>query len=95
MVQIPDGICLLEAGGGCAGCYGVMPQARAAAQTAGIPFIYIDCEQNPEVITEWQIEKLPVLPLLDGGKPFARVTGFQPQEILELWIDSRLKEKGL
>ncbi|MCD8372458.1 MAG: thioredoxin family protein [Clostridia bacterium] len=94
-IVIPDGVCLAEIGGGCAGCYGAMPQARAAASNLNIPFIYIDGEADGQYTEKWQVEKLPALLLLNGGQPFARVTGFQPQEILELWIESKLQEKGL
>ncbi|MCD8308628.1 MAG: thioredoxin family protein [Clostridia bacterium] len=94
-IQLPQGVCLAEVGGGCAGCYGAMPQARAAAQNLDIPFIYIDAEQNTEIIERWQIEKLPTLLIIKNGKPVASVVGYQPQEILELWIKSKLQESGL
>ncbi len=87
------GICLVEIGGSaCAGCHQLMPAAREAAQKFSVPFFYFDESQSAELIKEWSVKTVPSLFLVDGGVPFAEAHGFQPQEILEYWIEYKLQE---
>lgn len=56
------------------------------------PFLYFDESQSAELIKEWSVKTVPSLFLVDGGVPFAEAHGFQPQEILEYWIEYKLQE---
>ena len=88
-----NGLCLVEIGGSsCAGCHQLMPSARQAAASAGIPFKYFDAEEAGELIQKWQVKSLPSLFIADGGQPFAEAHGYQPQEILEIWLDYKIQE---
>ena len=40
---------------------------------------------------ELNISVLPLIILADG-KEFARCTGYQPEEILEVWLDAKTEE---
>lgn len=87
------GVCLVEIGGSaCAGCHQLMPSAREAANKAGIPFYYFDAEEAGELIGRWNVASVPSLFLVEGGVPFAGAHGYQPQEILEIWIEYKLQE---
>ncbi len=87
------GLCLVEIGGSaCAGCHQLMPAARQAAENAGIPFYYFDAEEAQNLIKEWNVTTVPSLFLADGGAPFAEAHGYQPQEILDIWIEFKLQE---
>ena len=87
------GVCLVEIGGSaCAGCHQLMPSAREAANKAGIPFYYFDAEEAGELIGRWNVASVPSLFLVEGGVPFAEAHGYQPQEILEIWIEYKLQE---
>ena len=45
------------------------------------------------LMEEWEVEKVPSILLMDDGEIFARCTGFQPEEILELWLDAKIEER--
>ena len=82
-------------GGGCSGCGAVISEAREAALSLKIDFYYIDGEKDVHFSKEWAAEKLPALFIVNDGKPLAYLYGYQPREILELWIQSKLQENGL
>jgi thioredoxin-like negative regulator of GroEL len=42
---------------------------------------------------EWEVEKVPTILLMDDGEIFARCSGFQPEEILEIWLDAKIEER--
>ena len=46
-----------------------------------------------ELMEEWEVVKVPTILLMDDGEIFARCTGFQPEEILELWMDAKIEER--
>ncbi len=88
-----SGLCLVEIGGAaCAACYGLMPSARETAAKLGIPFYYLDADGAADLIEEWRITSVPTLVLADGGKAVAAVRGYQPPEILGIWLESKLQE---
>ena len=45
------------------------------------------------LMEEWEVEKVPTILLMDDGEIFARCAGFQPEEILEMWIDAKIEER--
>ena len=89
------GLQLVEISGeSCANCLTLMPMlfeiAKARPQ---ISLVHIEAtEQTVKIMEEYQIDRVPTVLLLDDGVVFARATGFQPQEIFELWIDAKLEE---
>ncbi len=88
-----EGVCLVEIGGSaCAGCHSLMPVARQAAANAGIPFYYFDESEAQCLIEQWNVTSVPSLFLADGGVPFADARGYQPLEILEIWIEYKIQE---
>ncbi|MCD8205471.1 MAG: hypothetical protein LUD29_02515 [Clostridia bacterium] len=94
----PERFGLLEITGDCAQCYEAVPDAKEAARALGIGFEEVVAGGDGEIVRENAIEKLPALLLMFDGKEIARCYGYQPEEILELWIDAmaerRLKEIG-
>lgn len=88
-----DDICLVEIGGAtCAGCHQLMPAARESAQKFNIPFYYVDESEAGDLIQKWEVKTVPSLFLVKKGTPFAEAHGYQPQEILEIWIEYKLQE---
>ena len=78
---------------GCANCVtmsGVISQIAAGRE---------DFEAESKDVTQfdeatlkaWEVTQAPVLLLLDQNVVIGRVFGYQIPEILELWIDSRIK----
>jgi thioredoxin-like negative regulator of GroEL len=46
-----------------------------------------------DLMEKWEIEKVPTILLMQDGEIFARCSGFQPEEILELWMDAKIAER--
>lgn len=79
-------------GGGCAGCEALVPEARAAAEELGLKFSYTDAESHPEILSSWALERTPATLLFDGDKPVCKCYGYQPREILTLYLEEKLNE---
>ena len=87
------GICLIEIGGdSCANCIAVMPVMSELASQFGLKFIRIDPQEEPSLAKNFKIDRIPAIILADGGKVFAQCSGYQPSEILGVWIEAKLEE---
>lgn len=42
---------------------------------------------------EYAVDRVPTVLLLDDGEVFARATGYQPEEIFEIWLDAKVEER--
>ena len=49
-------------------------------------------EQNAQRVNALGIDRVPTLIVLKDGAEAARCTGYQPEEILELWLDAKTQE---
>lgn len=88
-----SGKCLIEIGGGaCAGCLAVMPDCKAVAEKYGLRFVYLDVEDDKEQVKNFNVDRVPSIILWDQSEILARCAGYQPQEILELWVEAKLNK---
>ncbi len=87
-------VTLLEISGeSCANCLTLLPVVNKLAAARGIPVRHIELtRENEESVRAYGIERVPTLILLKDGEETARCTGYQPEEILELWLDAKLQE---
>lgn len=89
------GICCVELSGeGCAACVTLMPvlsKVIAARKDVRLEHVEVD-EKNKDLVNGWNVDRVPTVLLTDDGEIFARCHGFQPEEILELWIDAKIEE---
>lgn len=85
---------ILEISGeGCANCYSLLPVLNKIAQKLNVPLRHLEAApENAEEVKRYEIDRVPSALLLDDGKPFARCSGYQPEEILELWIQAKIEE---
>jgi thioredoxin-like negative regulator of GroEL len=59
-----------------------------------IRLVHVEADYTTLPLMEvWEVEKVPTILLTDDGEIFARCTGFQPEEILELWLDAKIEER--
>ena len=79
-------------GEACANCLTLMPILyELVSQIDGVELVHVEASETTlEVMKEYEIDRVPTILLLDDGVEFARATGFQPQEILELWLNSKI-----
>ena len=71
-----------------------MPILKELCASRGdVRLVHIEADYSTmELMKEWEVEKVPTILLMDDGEIFARCAGFQPEEILELWLDAKLEE---
>lgn len=84
------GKCLIEITNGCAGCYEAMHDCKRVAERFALKFVELDIETDYQQVLQFSPEKLPTIVLWDNGKIIAKCSGYQPEEILELWVEAKL-----
>lgn len=86
-----SGKCLIEVSGeGCDACLAVMPNCGEVAEKFGLKFVRISIEDDPEVVERYSVDRIPSIILAKDGVPFAKCSGYQPMEILELWVEAKI-----
>lgn len=94
----PDlsGLCCVEVSGeSCANCLTLMPILEELCSARGdIRLVHVEADYSTTwLMEEWDIEKVPTILLIEDGEIFARCAGFQPEEILEIWMDAKIAER--
>ena len=88
-----DGMCIVEFyGDSCASCHAVMPVLSALSAQFGYKFYRVNVEDEQGAAEQFGISRVPTAVLMDDGKEFARFSGYQPPEILEVWIEAKTQE---
>lgn len=89
------GLCCVEVSGeSCANCATLLPVLKRITDARGdIRLVHVEADrETTELMEEWKVSKVPTVLLTDDGEIFARCSGFQPEEILEIWIDAKIEE---
>ena len=94
----PDlkGLCCVEVSGeSCANCFTLMPVLqRICSERGDVKLVHVEADRSTtQLMEEWEVEKVPTILLVENGEIFARCSGFQPEEILELWLDAKIEER--
>ena len=90
------GLCCVEVSGeDCANCLTLMPIVKNLCDArTDIRLVHIEADYTTLALMEaLEVEKVPTLLLVEDGEIFARCSGFQPEEILELWLDAKIEER--
>ena len=90
------GLCCVEVSGeDCANCLTLMPILKSICDARGdIRLVHVEANYSTTALLEaWEVVKVPTILLMQDGEIFARCTGFQPEEILELWMDAKIEEQ--
>lgn len=90
------GLCCVEISGeSCANCLTLMPILQELVGTReDIRLVHVEADYTTlDLMEEWGVEKVPTILLMDDGEIFARCSGFQPEEILEIWLDAKIEEQ--
>ena len=90
-----NGFELLEVSGeSCANCFTLMPILNRLAAERNIPLKHIEAGADTrELVDSLKIERVPTVIVFKDGKEMARCTGFQPEEILSVWLDAKLEDR--
>jgi len=82
-------------GESCANCLTLMPILKEICDARkDVKLVHIEADYSTTALMEeWEITKVPTILLVEDGEIFARCAGYQPEEILELWIDAKIEER--
>lgn len=82
-------------GESCANCLTLMPMLHEVCKERSIPLYHVEIGEDTvtkEIIERYDVQAVPTVLVLDGTELIAKVKGFQPQEIFEIWLDAKLEE---
>lgn len=89
------GLQVLEVSGeGCANCITLMPMLyNVVSNRTDVTLEHFELDENSKnFASEYNIDRVPTVLLLDNGKEIARVCGFQPEEVFEVWLEYKIEE---
>ncbi len=78
----------------CAGCAQNLPVVhQVVGERDDCDFIEIgELEQIAEYVKRYELTHLPALVLLSDDELLGEVHGYQPKEILTLWLDAKIRQ---
>lgn len=91
-----SGLCVVEVSGeSCANCLTLMPVlATICSQRKDVRLVHVEADATTvEFVEKYEVRQVPTILLMEDGEVFARAVGFQPEEILELWMDAKISER--
>jgi thiol-disulfide isomerase/thioredoxin len=89
------GISVIEfSGESCANCLTLMPILHNLLKDReDLKLFHVEAgEDTKEILSKYEIYTVPTIMILNNDKEFVRCRGFQPEEILELWLNSKVEE---
>ena len=90
-----EGLCCIEfSGEDCGACLSLMPVLQdVISERPALRLEHVEVNaESKETVQFFGVDRVPTMLLCVDGEEFARCHGFQPQEILELWIDAKVEE---
>ncbi len=92
--EILKGVCVVEVSGeSCANCLTLMPILdRLVSPRKDVKLVHIEADPTTvDLIQRFEVRQAPTILITKDGKVVERVVGFQPEEILEVWLDDKLE----
>lgn len=89
------GICVVEISGeSCANCLSLMPVLNnIISQRNDCRLVHIEAsEETIELMELFDVLTAPTILLTLDGEIKARCKGYQPEEILEIWLDAKIED---
>lgn len=91
--NVLSGFSIIEiTGDSCISCISMMPIITQIAENKNIGLYFVEANMDSkEIIETYNVNSVPTILLLHNLELIGMVKGYQPQEILELWIDSKIE----
>jgi len=89
------GISVVEVSGeSCANCLTLMPILNELVlKMNGVNLHHIEAGMDTaSLIEKYEVYSVPTILVMKDDKVHARCRGYQPEEILEIWLDSKVDE---
>ena len=93
--EYKNGMCVVEVSGeSCANCLTLLPVlSKVTSARNDVKLVHIEADETTvQFMLDYDVRQVPTVLLMDNGEVFARAVGFQPEEILELWLDAKIEE---
>lgn len=89
-----NGVCVVEISGeSCANCLTLMPILRRICDSRSIKLVHIEATNETVKLMEiLDVRTAPTILIVKDGIVYASARGYQPEEILEIWIDAKIAE---
>ena len=80
-------------GESCANCYSLMPILHnILINYSDVELVHIEVdEEKIDIISKYQIDRVPTILILLDEKEVGRCRGYQPEEILALWLEDKIE----
>jgi thioredoxin-like negative regulator of GroEL len=83
----------LISGEGCANCVSMLPMVLKLKEREDMDVFIVEVgPSNYEINEHYDIKVVPTILLTSFGEAVSKITGYQPEEIFELYIDAKLDE---
>lgn len=94
-VDVLKGISVIEVSGeGCANCISLLPIVNklvGSRNDCNLHHLEVTNETMP-LVEKFGVQAVPTILILYNQEVFAKCRGYQPEEILELWLDAKIDE---
>ncbi|MGL4949897.1 MAG: thioredoxin family protein [Anaeroplasmataceae bacterium] len=93
-IEVLKGFNIIEiTGSSCASCVSLKPVLQKVANDKNINFNVLELSDDiSKIVDLYKVVSIPTVLLLHDTTLIGKVTGFQPDEILEIWVDAKIEE---
>ena len=80
-------------GESCANCYSLMPVLFEILKSyEDVELVHIEVEKEKmDIIEKYQIDRVPTILILKDEIEIGRCRGYQPEEILAIWLEDKIE----
>ncbi len=92
--EVLKGYSLVEiSGDGCAACHSLLPVLQDISKSMNLNLFFANASSDvEEMLKHYDVTAIPTILLLHDSLLLGKVKGFQPQEILEIWIETKIND---
>lgn len=83
----------LIGGEGCANCVTMLPAVMKLKEREGIDVFHVEVDESiSELLQFYEVSLVPTILITHYGELVSKITGYQPEEIFELYIEAKWEE---
>ena len=93
--EVLKGISVVEVSGeGCANCISLLPVVnKLVGSRTDCKLHHIELtEEVLPLVEKFGVQAVPTILILNDQEVYAKCRGYQPEEILEIWLDTKIEE---
>ena len=88
------GLCVVEVSGeSCANCFSMMNVLNNVLKDKDVNLIHVEIDESQqEFIKQYNIDRVPTIMVILDNIEIDRCRGYQPEEIISIWLDDKITE---